>query len=73
MDNADVNGLHGMLCNTTKRSINLALSHRGLCALKKIGMEGKVMEQAIAMEGRMIHPPGEADKNKSVLQPYDHR
>eukprot|EP00960_Hanusia_phi_P011276 329790-Hanusia_phi.AAC.2 len=69
---SDAAGIHGMLCNTTRRSINLALSHRGLCALRKIGLEEKIMQQAIAMEGRMIHPPGQADKNKSVLQPYEH-
>lgn len=39
------------------RSINLALSHRGWKALKKIGLEQAVNSIAIPMKGRMIHPP----------------
>jgi kynurenine 3-monooxygenase len=38
------------------RSINLALSDRGRKALRRVGLEEKVMEMAIPMEGRMIHP-----------------
>jgi kynurenine 3-monooxygenase len=37
------------------RSINLALSHRGLCALERVGLKERVLEQAIPMRGRMIH------------------
>lgn len=37
------------------RSINLALSHRGWKALKKIGLAGAVEKIAIPMRGRMIH------------------
>lgn len=37
------------------RSINLAVSARGLCALRELGLEEKVLEQAVAMKGRMIH------------------
>ncbi len=37
------------------RSINLALSHRGWKALKKIGLEKEVEKISIPMKGRMIH------------------
>lgn len=37
------------------RSINLALSHRGWKALKKIGLDKTVSPIAIPMKGRMIH------------------
>lgn len=40
---------------TGGRSINLALSHRGLCALERVGLKGEVLKQAIPMRGRMIH------------------
>jgi kynurenine 3-monooxygenase len=66
-------GLHGQLTNTTKRSINLALSHRGLCALKAVGLESEVLKNSVAMEGRMIHPANQTDVNKTVFQPYEHR
>lgn len=38
------------------RSINLAISERGLDALRRIGLESSVMASAIPMRGRMIHP-----------------
>ena len=64
----------GRLANATKRSINLALSHRGLCALRKIGLEQQVLREAVPMEGRMIHPRGQADVAVgSIFQPYEHR
>ncbi|GAB3151799.1 NAD(P)/FAD-dependent oxidoreductase [Micromonospora sonneratiae] len=48
------------------RSINLALSERGLDALRRIGLEKQVMADALPMRGRMIHPvQGELD-----FQPY---
>ncbi|MEU6645619.1 NAD(P)/FAD-dependent oxidoreductase [Saccharomonospora sp. NPDC046836] len=37
------------------RSINLALSERGLDALRRIGLDGKVLADALPMRGRMIH------------------
>ncbi|GAB5524962.1 MAG: NAD(P)/FAD-dependent oxidoreductase [Roseivirga sp.] len=37
------------------RSINLALSHRGLKALDAVGMKEKIQESCIPMPGRMIH------------------
>lgn len=41
------------------RSINLALSDRGLSALDKIGLSDKAKQLAIPMEGRMIHGLGQ--------------
>ena len=36
------------------RSINLAISHRGLKALDRVGLKEKVLEMVIPMPGRMI-------------------
>jgi kynurenine 3-monooxygenase len=48
------------------RSINLALSERGLDALRRIGLDQQVMSGALPMRGRMIHPvSGELN-----FQPY---
>jgi len=38
------------------RSINLALSTRGLHALERVGIGEEIMKEAIAMRGRMVHP-----------------
>lgn len=49
------------------RSINLALSVRGLWGLAGVGMDEKVMRQdAIAMRGRVLHPV----KGETAFQPY---
>ncbi|MEP7196918.1 MAG: NAD(P)/FAD-dependent oxidoreductase [Saprospiraceae bacterium] len=37
------------------RSINLALSHRGIRGLNLVGLEDKILEHAVQMKGRMIH------------------
>ena len=43
------------------RSINLALAERGLHALKQAGLDHRVLEQAVMMRGRFVHPlEGEA-------------
>lgn len=48
------------------RSINLAMSVRGLTALKEVGIADEIMEIAIPMRGRMVHPlNGEVN-----FQPY---
>ncbi len=39
------------------RSINLAISARGLDALSRIGLTQEVLQQAIPMTGRMMHAP----------------
>ncbi|MCR6496079.1 FAD-dependent monooxygenase [Thermomonas sp. S9] len=38
------------------RSINLALAERGLHALRLAGADGAVLEQAVMMRGRYVHP-----------------
>ena len=38
------------------RSINLALSNRGLKALQEAGLEATIRKSAVPMHGRMIHP-----------------
>ena len=48
------------------RSINLALSERGLNALRSVGLERRVRELCIPMRGRMIHDP----QGGTHLQPY---
>jgi len=51
------------------RSINLALSARGLLALERVGIKDEILEECIAMKGRMIHPLGAS----SFLSPYSGR
>src|SRR5882762_7083043 len=49
------------------RSINLALSTRGIYALEQLGIAHQVLRHAIPMRGRMIH-----DKSGSLhFSPYD--
>src|SRR5690554_4164054 len=52
------------------RSINLALSSRGLHSLKIAGLEDAVHELLIPMTGRMIH---EKTSQKTFLSPYSGR
>ncbi|MCF8373933.1 MAG: FAD-dependent monooxygenase [Bacteroidales bacterium] len=51
------------------RSINLALSDRGIKALRMIGMDEELQKDCIPMRGRLIHPLG-AD---TFLSPYSGR
>jgi kynurenine 3-monooxygenase len=58
------------------RSINLALSTRGIHALEQLGIADEVLRHAIPMRGRMIHPatagwgpifvPYDVDPNKHI-------
>jgi kynurenine 3-monooxygenase len=48
------------------RSINLALSARGIEALRRAGLADQVLAEAIPMPGRMIHAPS----GRLVFQPY---
>jgi kynurenine 3-monooxygenase len=48
------------------RSINLAISTRGLHALRQVGLEQEALRHAIPMRGRMIHPL----TGGLTLQPY---
>ena len=51
------------------RSINLALSNRGIAALKEIGLDEYMLSEAVPMRGRMIHAADGATK----LLPYSGR
>jgi kynurenine 3-monooxygenase len=51
------------------RSINLALSTRGIHALEQLGIADEVLRHAIPMPGRMIHPAGAGAKLH--FSPYD--
>ena len=52
------------------RSINLALSDRGLAALDMVGLKEKALEISIPMLGRMIHTRG---GETTMLLPYSGR
>lgn len=41
----------------TGRSINLALSERGIAALAAAGVEEDILKTLLPMKGRMIHEP----------------
>ncbi len=51
------------------RSINLALSDRGIAALREIGMDEYMLAEAVPMTGRMIH----AVSGETKLLPYSGR
>ncbi|MFI0353674.1 FAD-dependent oxidoreductase [Actinomadura sp. 9N407] len=48
------------------RSINLAVSARGLAALEQVGLKKQAIGRALPMHGRMVHPAGGAPN----FQPY---
>jgi kynurenine 3-monooxygenase len=50
------------------KSINLALSSRGLLALKGVGIDEEVLATVIPMAARMIHP--QDPKQPCHAQPY---
>lgn len=53
------------------RSINLAISTRGIRALARAGMDASVLSQAVQMRGRMIHPKlSDGVAGELVFQPY---
>lgn len=54
------------------RSINLALSVRGITALKAAGIAEQVLHDALPMPGRIMHPMtlGDATGRGTVFQPY---
>eukprot|EP00308_Calcidiscus_leptoporus_P008820 CAMPEP_0119354984 /NCGR_PEP_ID=MMETSP1334-20130426/3921_1 /TAXON_ID=127549 /ORGANISM="Calcidiscus leptoporus, Strain RCC1130" /LENGTH=454 /DNA_ID=CAMNT_0007368701 /DNA_START=12 /DNA_END=1373 /DNA_ORIENTATION=+ len=67
-DAADITSL-AKVEDASKRSINLALSHRGLRALARAGLGEEVLSMAVPMRGRMIH-----DRlGRMTLQPYGTR
>ncbi len=51
------------------RSINLALSDRGIAALEEVGMDEYMLKEAVPMLGRMIH----SVEGETKLLPYSGR
>lgn len=51
---------------SNQRSINLALSWRGMKALEEVGLLEEVLLEAVPMRGRFIHPL----QSKPFVQPY---
>src|SRR5687768_5997534 len=51
------------------RSINLALSDRGIAALREVGMDEYMLAEAVPMHGRMVH----AVDGQTKLLPYSGR
>src|SRR5687768_16910650 len=51
------------------RSINLALSNRGIAALREVGLDEYMLAEAIPMYGRMIH----SVSGETKLLPYSGR
>jgi kynurenine 3-monooxygenase len=51
------------------RSINLAISTRGIHALELLGIADEALQHAIPMRGRMIHPAGAGAR--TIFSPYD--
>lgn len=51
------------------RSINLALSDRGIAALREVGMDSYMLSDAVPMYGRMIH----SEEGGTKLLPYSGR
>ena len=54
----DIIDSHFTLGQAAGRSINLALSFRGIQALRRVNIDEEAMKIAIPMHGRMIHPQG---------------
>lgn len=52
--------------NSNQRSINLALSWRGMKALEEVGLLEEVLLEAVPMRGRFVHPL----KSNPFVQPY---
>lgn len=56
---------------TGGRSINLALSTRGITALARAGLAERVLADAVRMPGRLMHPPApDAASVRPIFQPY---
>ena len=64
----DVPGHLGRLVQSNKRSVNLALSHRGMEALKAAGVFHDIEDRLIPMTGRVMH----SVKGELTYQPYGH-
>jgi len=58
----------GNLADAIKRSINLALSHRGICALKSVGVFPQVEPLLVPLKGRLLH--NDLTGQEITFQPY---
>lgn len=54
------------------RSINLALSARGLFALEEVGLKDRVLQRALPMRGRMMHSQASALTYQAYGQPHEY-
>jgi kynurenine 3-monooxygenase len=54
-DSGSISSEFGASTSAVKRSINLALSYRGMAALAEVGLLDDAMKDAIRMPGRVIH------------------
>lgn len=54
------------------RSINLALSARGLFALEEVGLKDQVLKRALPMRGRMMHDRASQLTYQAYGQPHEH-
>ncbi len=55
------------------RSINLALSARGLHALRAIGLDGEALQHSVSMPGRVIHDSrGQVEFQPYGIYPHEH-
>jgi kynurenine 3-monooxygenase len=52
------------------RSINLAISARGLAALDEVGLRKQALDRALPMHGRMVHPLAGGRHAAPGFQPY---
>jgi kynurenine 3-monooxygenase len=50
------------------RSINLAISTRGLAALERVGLDRQLLDVAVPLRGRMVH----GIDGSLTFQPYGH-
>ena len=64
----DVPGHLGRLVQSNKRSVNLALSHRGMEALKAAQLFDAIEDKLIPMSGRVMHDV----RGELTYQPYGH-
>lgn len=57
----------------SSRSINLALSARGLHALRQVGLDGEALQHSVAMPGRVIHDSrGQVEFQPYGIYPHEH-
>lgn len=63
---------HSPSGQTRQRSINLAISTRGISALNKVGLSDALRALAVPMHGRLIHPLNSTPQFQPYGQPYQY-